>query len=323
MNECKWVQWPLLVGLVGLFGALVACGGHAPDADARKSVLAEAQPPSAWDKLQELDKASLFRAWVADHADWVNILNNQKPLTIFVPTDDAWRAFEGRVGGLEEEAAERLFKHHLIFGTLSARAAETAQTAKMGSGQTIPMAFSGLEVLIGGTSRIVESDIDGGNGLLHLVDSMMLPADLLKTMDLDQFLELYPYYVRFKDLWKASSGTGILSPTSGKQLALFPAEHKLKRLDENMTADEKRDLVFYHLLPGISSLGAYLSGETVRTRLPGRTVKLDQNSDGFWSVHPVNDSVVNDSVVLVDMNVKLKATRVYLLRSVLMIGIND
>ncbi|MEE2960261.1 MAG: fasciclin domain-containing protein [Myxococcota bacterium] len=315
MNECKWVQWPVLVGLVGLFGLLFACGGHAPDVDEWKSVVVESKEPSAWDKLQELDKASLFRARVADHEDWVNILENQKPLTILVPTNDAWRAFEGIVHGLEDEAAETLFKHRLIFGTLSARAAETAEAAKMGSGQTIPMAFSGLEVLIGGTSRISESDIDGGNGFIHLLDSVMLPAAQLKAMDLDQFLDLYPYYVRFKDLWKLGSGTGSLSPVSGEQLALFPAEYKLKRLDENMTADENRDLVLYHLLPGISSLAPELSGENARTSLTGRTVKLFRDSNGFW--------LVNDSTELVDMNLKLKATRVYLLRAVLVVGVNE
>ena len=102
------------------------------------------------------------------------------PFTVFAPTDDAFKALpEGTVDSLlkpeNKDQLIRILTHHVVSGQVTAEDAAGLNEAATMAGTTIAIDANEGGVMIGG-AKVVDADVKGTNGIIHVVDKVILPA---------------------------------------------------------------------------------------------------------------------------------------------------
>ena len=114
-------------------------------------------------------------------ADLVDTLKGAGPFTVFAPTDAAFAKLPaGTVESLlkpENKAKlRRILTYHVVPGKVMAADVVKMNSAKAVSGDTITVAAKGGTVTVD-NARVVKTDIVAGNGIIHVVDTVIMPKD--------------------------------------------------------------------------------------------------------------------------------------------------
>lgn len=104
-------------------------------------------------------------------------LSGEGPFTVFAPTNDAFAALDpATVSALTadpEGALADVLKLHVISGeVLAADATAAAGTCVETLGGQVKVEMSGSDLTIGG-AKIVDTDIMGSNGVIHVLDGVI------------------------------------------------------------------------------------------------------------------------------------------------------
>ncbi|MEM1036798.1 MAG: fasciclin domain-containing protein [Pseudomonadota bacterium] len=156
---------------------------------------APAEEPAAVGTIVEVavgnpDFSTLVAAVQA--AELVDTLNSAGPFTVFAPVNDAFAALpEGTVETLllpENKAdLQGVLTYHVVAGEVMAADVVAAITDGGGSfeattvqGGTLTVSLDGENVILtdenGGTATVVATDVDASNGVIHVIDSVVLPG---------------------------------------------------------------------------------------------------------------------------------------------------
>lgn len=114
-------------------------------------------------------------------ADLAETLKGKGPFTVFAPTDDAFKKLpEGTVAELlkpENKAAlAGILTYHVVPGTVMAEQVVKLSGAKTVNGQRVDIKAGDGGVMVDG-AKVVTTDIRCDNGVIHVIDSVILPAD--------------------------------------------------------------------------------------------------------------------------------------------------
>ena len=115
----------------------------------------------------------------AKAAGLAGVLDTKGPFTVFAPTDDAFAALPaGTVENLlkaeNKDQLVAILKHHVVEGRVYADQAAKLESAKTIGGTTLSLAIS-KESAKAGNANIVATDIEASNGVIHVVDAVILP----------------------------------------------------------------------------------------------------------------------------------------------------
>jgi uncharacterized surface protein with fasciclin (FAS1) repeats len=107
-----------------------------------------------------------------------NALVNAGPLMVFAPTNEAFAALpEGTVEDLlkpeNKDALANILKFHVTAGNYSKEFLKKFKKLGQANDQNVTVEVVGDDVLVGG-AKILAS-IPAGNGIVHVVDKVMLP----------------------------------------------------------------------------------------------------------------------------------------------------
>ena len=127
-------------------------------------------------------EAGAFNTLVAavQAAGLVDVLKSEGPFTVFAPTDDAFAALpEGTVESLlaEEGLATltSILTYHVVPGkVMSSDLIGKALEAETASGMMVSIDATSAAVIVGGAT-VVAADIETANGVIHVIDSVILP----------------------------------------------------------------------------------------------------------------------------------------------------
>ena len=124
-------------------------------------------------------------------ADLVGTLKSAGPFTVFAPTNAAFDKLpKGTVEGLlkpESKAAlSGILTYHVVAGVLDATAVVNAIKAGKGkavlttvNGAKLTASMKGDKVILtdskGGTSTVTATDLKGTNGVVHVIDTVLMP----------------------------------------------------------------------------------------------------------------------------------------------------
>jgi uncharacterized surface protein with fasciclin (FAS1) repeats len=115
-------------------------------------------------------------------ADLIETLKGAGPFTVFAPTDEAFARLPA--GTLEtllkpenKSKLQRILTSHVVAGK-KVMAAEVVKlgSAKAVSGETLAIASRDGGVTVDG-AKVVKTDIAATNGVIHVIDSVILPKD--------------------------------------------------------------------------------------------------------------------------------------------------
>lgn len=118
----------------------------------------------------------------ATAAGLADTLANGGPFTVFAPTDEAFAKLgkETLESLLEPENKDKLvaiLKNHVVAGTvMAAQAVELTEAKTIGETKLVLSYDKKTKVLTVGGAKVVTADVVAGNGVIHVVDSVILPA---------------------------------------------------------------------------------------------------------------------------------------------------
>ncbi len=110
-------------------------------------------------------------------AGLVETLSAAGPYTVFAPVDEAFAALpEGTLSSVlaDKEMLTRILTHHVVSGCLMASDVLGSDHLVTLEGGSLPVHVDSSGVHIGG-ARILQTDLVAGNGVIHLIDSVLMP----------------------------------------------------------------------------------------------------------------------------------------------------
>lgn len=137
--------------------------------------------PSTSDIVATAVEAGSFKTLAAalKAASLVEALQGKGPFTVFAPTDEAFAKLpEGTVASLLKpeniDKLKQILTFHVVPGRLYSGDVLKATKLETLQGQALRVHAADEVVTIGG-SRLLKADIDTTNGVIHVIDSVLLP----------------------------------------------------------------------------------------------------------------------------------------------------
>lgn len=144
-------------------------------------VIDQVMLPSGIDIPATAEKAGTFKTLLAaaKAAGLVEVLSGDTALTVFAPTDDAFAKLPaGTVESLlkpeNKEKLAAILKFHVVPGRVFANDVLSKKELKTAHGGMLTAAMKNGAATINGAG-LVATDIDASNGVIHVIDSVMLP----------------------------------------------------------------------------------------------------------------------------------------------------
>lgn len=113
-------------------------------------------------------------------AGLVETLSGEGEFTVFAPVDEAFASLpEGTVESLLEDpqgALTDVLLYHVVDGTVSAETIVTLESAPTLQGSDVTVSIVDGEVFLNDSVKVVITDIDASNGVIHVIDAVLLPA---------------------------------------------------------------------------------------------------------------------------------------------------
>jgi len=115
----------------------------------------------------------------AKAADLVDTLKSPGPLTVFAPTDAAFAALPaGTVDNLlkPENKAQlvKVLTYHVVAGKVTAAEVVKLDSAKTVEGAPVAINAAGGKVMVN-DAQVVQADVGASNGVIHVIDKVLLP----------------------------------------------------------------------------------------------------------------------------------------------------
>lgn len=268
------------VGL--LITSLTACGGGSDDHPA--------QPTSNIVSLAGSDPRLSILVEAVTAADLASTLSGTGPFTVFAPTNDA---FVSLLNELQLTKAQLLankplltsvLTYHVLAGQVSKASVPVGKaiTTLQGGFFKIDANGTGLQVTDGRNrnSNIVQTDLNASNGVVHVIDKVLLPADknIVQTaLALPDFSILAEAVVA-ANLQDALSGKGpftVFAPTNAAFASLLS---ELSISKEALLANKPllTSVLTYHVLNS-NTLKADITPGAALTTLAGQTFSINAN----------------------------------------------
>ncbi|RMF37694.1 MAG: fasciclin domain-containing protein [Planctomycetota bacterium] len=139
--------------------------------------------PATKNLVETANNAGNFKTLLAaaKAAGLAGTLANGGPFTVFAPTDEAFaRLPEGTVESLlkpeNKGKLAAILKYHVVAGRVYSDDLKDNQQVEtlLGKKATVRLSDVGAKI---GTAKIVATDIDASNGVIHVIDSVLLPPE--------------------------------------------------------------------------------------------------------------------------------------------------
>ena len=160
-----------LFALAFLFTVAPRAEAHHPSRDRRADILDTAVGAGGFETLVAAVRA----------AGLVETLKGPGPFTVFAPTDEAFAALPpGTVESLLEpanrEALRAVLTYHVVAGRVPAATAGALRNADTVNGQRVGIKVEEGRLKID-QATVQSADIGASNGIIHVIDKVLLPAD--------------------------------------------------------------------------------------------------------------------------------------------------
>lgn len=219
-------------------------------------------------------------------ADLVDALKGKGPFTVFAPTDEAFAKLPaGTVETLlkpeNKGKLAGILKYHVVSGNVTAKQVVGLKGAKTLNGQRVDIKVVDGTVSVD-TAKVVTTDIKCDNGVIHVIDSVILPAD-------KNLAETAIGAGKFSTLVAAAKAAGLVEALAGKDdLTVFaPTDEAFAKLPagtvESLLKPENKsklvDILKYHIVAGRVYSEDAVAAKTAKT-LQGSPIMVTVSDAG-------------------------------------------
>jgi len=195
-------------------------------------------------------------------------LSGEGPFTVFAPTDDAFAALpEGTLDSLllpdNKQQLTDILLYHVLPGKVMAEDAialdgQMADTAL--EGKQIDVKTDMGSVYLNENVKVIITDIEASNGVIHVVDAVLLPSSEEAAMEKMDIVDTAISDGRFTTLVAAVQAAGLAETLKGEgPFTVFaPTDDAFAALPEGtldslLLPENKQqlsDILLYHVVPG-------------------------------------------------------------------------
>ncbi|MCE9560176.1 MAG: fasciclin domain-containing protein [Armatimonadetes bacterium] len=157
-----------LVTLVALVSTVSFAQGHSAKTKTQPTIIETAIKAGSFKTLVSLVKA----------AGLVDVLNGKGPFTVFAPTDAAFAKVPKELLaklGKDKNLLKKVLTYHVVSGSVLASTVVTLSEAKTVQGGLVKIKVENGTVFLNGTTKVIKTDIKASNGVIHVIDSVLLP----------------------------------------------------------------------------------------------------------------------------------------------------
>lgn len=159
----------LLVGLVATLAVAVAAHAGHHETEEKGDIIEVAVAAGDFETL----------AAALEAADLVSTLKSEGPYTVFAPTNEAFAKLPaGTVEHLlkpeNRDQLTAILTYHVVPGRVSAAEVVTLDSARTVNGAEITIRTSDAGVSVD-DARVIKTDVDASNGVIHIIDTVILP----------------------------------------------------------------------------------------------------------------------------------------------------
>lgn len=108
-------------------------------------------------------------------------LSGKGPLTVFAPTNEAFKklpagALENLLKPENKDQLAAVLKYHVASGAVKAADVVKVDSVKTLQGDEVEVQASNGTVMLNGKAKVVKTDIMASNGVIHVIDTVLLPT---------------------------------------------------------------------------------------------------------------------------------------------------
>jgi transforming growth factor-beta-induced protein len=234
--------------------------------------------------------SSLIAALEAARPSVLERLSSEKQSTVFAPTDAAFQALLDELGVTAEELLSNrhlvtnVLRYHIVRGNLDSTEVLAMESLRNLRGGRIAQNNGVLTDVNGRTANIIQTDIQASNGVIHVIDRVLLPKiggmsePEIENTIVDVTLAVNEETGEFSSLiaaLEAADPSVIERLSSKKQSTVFaPTDAAFASLlaelgvtQEQLLADQAllTQVLLYHVAPGNRDSEDVLESKRIRT----------------------------------------------------------
>lgn len=232
---------------------------------------------------------------VAERPAILDVLNDAaSSLTVFGPNNAAFTAALEAFPGLTAEQITEILTYHVLAAEVLSGDLEAAQTVETLSEESIYVTVEEGTVTINNSATVTTPDLDGNNGVVHVIDGVLLPNKFQnivqiasKNYDLSTLVSL----VADAGLVPTLEGDGPFTVFAPTNAAFEAVSETLATLSEEQVAE----VLTYHVAALEALAGDLSDGMEVET-VQGENITVNIDGDG--------NVTLNGSVNVVTVNLQ-------------------
>jgi len=239
-------------------------------------------PPTVVDLAVQNGSFGTLVSAVVDAGLAETLSSEEGTFTVFAPTDDAFAALGGNV---PEDLTPILLYHVLGSPVYSDEISSGIVSSLNESDSEIVVEVSDMGVMLNGSAKVIATDIVGTNGVIHVIDQVILPISngsiLDAAMGLEDFSSLVAALAKanLASTFMMDGAYTVFAPTNDAFAAFLQAN---SLSFEDLTAEALAPILKYHVLASEVMSSSIATGyvNTIYEAQEGKAVSLYIELDG-------------------------------------------
>lgn len=232
---------------------------------------------------QSNDDLSILAGAIGD-AGLVGTLESGGPFTVFAPTNAAFNELpDGTLENLSQDELAQILTFHVVEGEILSGSLQASQDVETVQGEQLLVTSQGGTVTVNGSSVVATADIEASNGVIHVVDEVLLPQAFREPNIVDQAEELG----NFTALTGALEQTGLTTTLQylGPFTVFAPTDEAFANLPDGLLAslstDQLTRILQYHVL-GAEVFAGDLQPEQSPETILGEDIFITAGDNGAF-----------------------------------------
>ncbi len=110
-------------------------------------------------------------------AELIGVMKGPGPFTVFAPTDEAFAKVPTDVLaalGKDKAKLQAVLKYHVLTSSWTSDDVKMVKSAGTAQGQSLAIGMAGGSITVNG-AKVIKADIKCSNGMIHVIDAVLLP----------------------------------------------------------------------------------------------------------------------------------------------------
>lgn len=213
--------------------------------------------------------------------DLVSTLDGQGPFTVFAPTNTAFQQLGVDLSTISDADLRNILLYHVVPGSVESTDlqqgqtyASTAATDAPGINQlSILIDKSATGVVVNGVSTVTNADIMADNGVIHVVNQVLTPLDVVGHAQANPVLSSL-----VTALTSAPGDLDAALSAEGPYTVFAPVNSAFENIADviaTLTPEQLNTVLSYHVIDNANVLSSDLTNNMVVETISGQTFTID------------------------------------------------